>query len=225
MIYSETQIVAAPWELSGNGFILIYRFPEAFIQQAGYLPPFLSDKFAGGWGTVMLMDYHTTPIGAYQELLFVPGMFNVGRRWTYSVTRIYVSTIESVVNGRENWGIPKQLACFEMKNCADNRQQIRISQHGDLFFSASLQVAKPRLPMTTRLLPLRPALIQQTIDQPERTTLLTKPVGSGWMRSAKIDSLTIDDTYFPNIEPFKPIVTINVANFKVNFPIPQVMAY
>ncbi|MEQ8677868.1 MAG: acetoacetate decarboxylase family protein [Aggregatilineales bacterium] len=225
MIHSATQIAAPPWELRGDGFILIYRFPEAFIRRDGNVPRFLSDKFAGGWGTVMLMDYHTSPVGAYRELLFVPGVFDVGRRWTYSVTKIYVSTMASVVNGRENWGIPKQLADFELKQCPDNRQHISVSVDGNPFFSASLRVSAPRLPVTTRLLPFRPALIQQSTDQPEATILLTKPTGSGWVRTAKIETLTVDNTYFPNIEPFKPIVTINVANFTANFPIPKVMVY
>lgn len=221
MMQTETLIRAAPWELSGQAIILIYRFPETFVYADGNIPPFLEDKFAGGWGTVMLVNYETSPVGAYQELLFVPGLFDVGRRWTYSITQIYVSSLPSVVCGQENWGIPKQLAEFTFEESVPNRHRIRVSQNGMPFFEITIHASDFRIPVTTRLLPFRPAIIQQRNND----VLLTKPRGSGWIGSAKLESLTVDERYFPNIEPFKPIVTINVANFTLTFPIPEVMAY
>lgn len=61
------------------------------------------------------------PVGPYDELIYVPGLFSrrprqplrTGRtaaepiEYFPSITRIYVSTDESVYNGRKNWGIPK----------------------------------------------------------------------------------------------------------------------
>ncbi len=54
-------------------------------------------------------------VGPYDELIYVPGLFS--RRspsdqqqpveYFPAITRIYVSTDESVYNGRKNWGIPK----------------------------------------------------------------------------------------------------------------------
>lgn len=221
MMQHETLIRAAPWQLSGQAIILIYRFPEAFVQDEGAIPPFLEGKFAGGWGTVMLVNYETSPVDAYQELLFVPGLFDVGRRWAYSITQIYVSSMASVVSGQENWGIPKQLADFNFEESAPGRRHISVSQNGAQFFEATVRSSDFRIPVTTRLLPFRPAIIQQRNND----VLLTQPRGSGWIGSAKLESLTVDERYFPNIEPFMPIVTINVANFTLTFPIPEVMAY
>lgn len=66
----------------------------------------------------MLIRYTSSPVGPYDELLYVPGRYlyrdgNGTLKKAWRVTKIYVSTEESVVNGRINWGIPKNVANFD----------------------------------------------------------------------------------------------------------------
>jgi acetoacetate decarboxylase len=56
----------------------------------------------------------TSGVGPYQELLFIPGLFHIDGRYTFSISKIYVSTEASVRSGIENWAIPKELADFKI---------------------------------------------------------------------------------------------------------------
>ncbi|KAI0657992.1 hypothetical protein C8Q70DRAFT_253278 [Cubamyces menziesii] len=71
------------------------------------------DAFRGGRGSVTLIRYTDTPIGSYDELSIAPGEFtNPFGQQSHRVTRAYVSSLEAVVNGRHNWGFPRELAEF-----------------------------------------------------------------------------------------------------------------
>ena len=59
----------------------------------------------------MLATYTNTPVGGYDELI-ISQPFNVNGEIVMRVTRIYVSTINTLVNGRENWDVPKVIIFF-----------------------------------------------------------------------------------------------------------------
>src|SRR6187549_840298 len=123
-----TEIKApAPWTLTGDGYIFVYKFSQDFVRSQGLIPPFLQGAYRGGFGAVMLVDYHTSGVGAYRELLFIPGVFEVNGKNYYSITKIYVSTMASVVNGQENWGIPKEVADFDIQRLDDSSERITVS--------------------------------------------------------------------------------------------------
>jgi hypothetical protein len=92
----------APWHLTGKGYILLYKLQRSFIENHGMVPPFLQGKFSGGFGCIMLVDYATSDAGPYEELLFIPGKFHHEGKKLNTISKIYVSTIDSVVNGRRN---------------------------------------------------------------------------------------------------------------------------
>ncbi|KAJ1305154.1 hypothetical protein OPQ81_000188 [Rhizoctonia solani] len=73
--------------------------------------------YQGGLGTIQLMRFYSSPVGPYEELLYVPGRmsYKIGDSAVSgaSITRIYVSSFASLVNGRRNWNAPKHLARFE----------------------------------------------------------------------------------------------------------------
>jgi hypothetical protein len=131
----ENEIACAPWKLTGNGYILLYRFTKAFVAEHGFLADFQKEKFVSGWGAVMLVDYQSSPVGPYHELLFIPGLFSFNKKKVFSISKIYVSTQSSVVNGIENWGIPKEFAEFHWgkKQISD---RIAILKDGVSFFQA-----------------------------------------------------------------------------------------
>ena len=112
---NDVKAYPAPWNLRGKGYIFLYKFKKDFVGQNGNVPSFLDGAFAGGFGSVMLVDYEESDAGPYGELLFIPGKFRFGGQKLDTISKIYVSTMESVVNGRANWGIPKEKADFSFE--------------------------------------------------------------------------------------------------------------
>lgn len=82
------------------------------------MPGSLRASFVGGYGALMLVDYSESNCGPYRELLLIPGSFRVRDKTLASISRIFVSTTESLASGRRNWGIPKELADFSVVTSA-----------------------------------------------------------------------------------------------------------
>ncbi|TVR19064.1 MAG: hypothetical protein EA396_13780 [Anaerolineaceae bacterium] len=209
----------APWELTGSGYIFVFRFNRDFVMGQGFVPDELKGAYRGGLGTVMLVDYHTSPVGAYREMLFVPGLFEQCGQTRYTITKIYVSTIDSVINGQENWGIPKELADFQVESLSEKVERFRMSLDGHVVADLVLESVSPRLPVNTRFLPVRPALIQQHA----RRHLLTAPLARGRVGLASIHSAYVDAQYFPDFGHKRPLLAVRAADFKMTFPVPEVL--
>lgn len=213
---AQPAIVAPPpWSLTGNGYIFLYRFPEVFIRENGFLALYQADGYEGLLGAVMFVDYHTTPVAPYQELLFIPGLFKLGGRRTFSISKIYVSSYESVWNGIENWGIPKELADFSVEKI-DNRTDRLVARHGGApFFEATVQKGRFSFPIATGFFPLK--ITQQLGNE----LLLTKPTAKGKASFGKILDLKIDNTHFPDFKQLRPVAVLSVTGFEMGFPVPE----
>jgi hypothetical protein len=210
----ETKIVPPPWTLHGDGVVIVAHFPESFVREHGFLAHFQRDGYRGYIGTVMLVDYHTSGVGPYRELLFIPGLFSLGGRTTFSISKIYVSTYDSVWNGIENWGIPKELADFNLTTLPDGTRAFEVSQNGKLFFSARVKPWSFRFPVSTGLLP--GFLVTQ---QRRNDLLLTQPEATGKGRLASLKDVAIDPAYFPDIRRGMVLSTITVEDFTMTFPV------
>ncbi|KAH1299444.1 hypothetical protein KXV58_002622 [Aspergillus fumigatus] len=70
---------------------------------------FANQSFIGGLQVCVIVRYLESPIGEYDELLWIPGAFENpwSGKQTYRATRAYVSTGVSLYNGRKNWNVPK----------------------------------------------------------------------------------------------------------------------
>lgn len=67
-------------------------------------PAVKNESFRGGMGMIQIVRYSDTPVGAYDELVLIPGNFAIpaGRRKgkaALRITRIYVSQRETCFNG------------------------------------------------------------------------------------------------------------------------------
>jgi len=116
-----------PWTLEAEAWWILPSIPmpwQAKVLPKGAIDPLEEVRYRdsqatynGGMGTIQLIRYHSSPVGPYDELLYIPGnmSYKVGSTTVsgLSVTRIYVSTVASIVNGRRNWNIPKHLARFD----------------------------------------------------------------------------------------------------------------
>ena len=76
-------------------------------------PAFSAQKeagtYKGGLGLVQIIRYSETPVGAYDELVILPGAFGdaKGKGKDLRITGIWVNLEASLWNGRWNWNIPK----------------------------------------------------------------------------------------------------------------------
>lgn len=218
MSSNTPQVVEAPWQLKGNGYMFLYNFPKNWASKAHFMPVEQRGEFQGGLGTLMLVDYETSNVGPYRELLLIPGKFSWLKYRNYAISRIWVSSESSVVSGRKNWGIPKYRADFHITSKRTRQQcwEVRTPE-GQSFFKADLSYGRLPLPIHTALLPF--PLLQTW----EGRHYLTKFSGYGMGHFAKLENLRINADIFPDITPKKPLIGLRVDPFHIRFPVPQMI--
>ena len=206
--------VPAPWSLVGSGYVVLVKFQRKFIEEKGFIPKTLESSFTGGIGIIMYVDYISSDVGPYQELLFIPGMFSFNNRNYFSITKIYVSTTKSVINGQNNWGIPKEYADFEFveKNSFD---YVRIRKDNHIFAELSFNSYPCSIPCTTTLVP---SGLHTLAHHYKEKTYLTTPKARGAISFAKLTGVTIDESFFPDITQGQILCTVKARNFLMMFP-------
>lgn len=216
----STTIAPAPWSLSGEGLISLYHFPSAFVKQWGFMEAYQQRGYKGGIGALIYMDYQFSNVGPYQELMFIPGLFYLGGKWTFSISKIWVSTPESLFNGQRNWGIPKELADFSKEKLADSRYSLIVSKNNHTFFSASVKAQKLTTPFWSQIIPLT-----RITQLAQHQLLLTKPKASGSIGLASIQNITADADFFPPLQHSKPLISFSVPNFQLHFPFARIIKH
>jgi hypothetical protein len=203
-----------PWSLTGDGYILLYRFPRGF---ASAHSPF--GLYKGGFGAVMLVDYHTTPVGPYHELLFIPGQVAYPGTVGYSISQIVVSTMESVIGGQVNWGIPKGQADFNWVSSAAGGDQVAVCMPGENvpFFEFQARPVGLRFPVTSAILP-------PVVQYRDRKTFITRLQSRGQGQLVRLERLKVDGARFPAVDRFTPLVALKIQGFQMTFPVPKIIA-
>ena len=210
----------APWRLAGDGWILLLELPEAVRHDPRHLPPELRDCPLGGPAIVMFVDYADSPAGPYRELLYIPGRFTLpegGHAW--SVTRIYVSTWESVVNGRRNWGIPKDRADFA-RAPAGGEERVEASVAGRRVAALSLAARGPRLPTHAGLLP---AALRRLVQFHGGQRFDLAPGARGSVRLARVSAMHSDAELFPALERARVRLALKAERFALTFPVAEIV--
>jgi hypothetical protein len=212
----EVPAVPAPWSLRGNGWIVLLRLPRGSPARRAFLPRPLQDTLLAPCSALMLVDYVTAPCGAYRELLFVPGAmrFPDGRRHA-SISRILVSTWDSVVNGRANWGIPKDRAEFSIVR--DGRvDRLALADRGREFATLEFETARgPRLPLRTSWLPASWTTLAQLCDE---QVFYYRPRASACVRPCRLLRWTFDAALFPDLAEATVLASLRVEQFEMQFP-------
>ena len=212
----DIKIAPAPWNLTGNAYVMIYKFSKEFVQENGFLADYQQDRFLGYVGTVMLVNYKTSGVGPYRELLFIPGMFTFDWKKMFSISKIYVSSRESVYNGIENWGIPKEYAVFDWQTNMDGTENISVKIDGKEFFKTTIKKGFLSFPLTTSILPLT------VVQKLRKDLVVTNPTAKGKATLASIKSIEVDKNFFPDLSKVFPLITMKVKDFEMNFNVPLV---
>lgn len=210
---NEVKIFPAPWDLKGSGYIFIYKFKKGYDDKKFNVPDFLSGKYCGGFGSVMLVNYEFSTAGPYQEFLFIPGKYKFKNKKLDTISKIYVSTDESVFNGRKNWGIPKEKANFVFEKSNKFEEKISIILEDETIAEFKLKSKKLKFPVNTKLLPF--PLVQEFEDE----YFYTNFFGKGKGKFSKLEEIYINEKYFPDITKYKPIMVIKVEDFAITFPV------
>ncbi|HEY0638418.1 MAG TPA: acetoacetate decarboxylase family protein [Pseudonocardiaceae bacterium] len=102
-----------PWTLCGQAYVSVWRVPAERL--SGPLPGGLQPLTVGGQvfvGTAWV-DYEPEGLLPYHELVAAV-LVRDGVRPIVTITEIWVDSPTSLAGGRALWGIPKELAQFEM---------------------------------------------------------------------------------------------------------------
>jgi hypothetical protein len=208
------QISPAPWQLKGEGYLMLYRFSNEFLKKEGYITEELKSSLCLNVGLVMLVNYQSSPVGPYGELLFIPGMFHYKGKYYWHISKIYVSSLDSVMNGRTNWGIPKELAEFEFEKLNQGITSAKVKLNGELVFNGQFKDKALGFPLSTALFPF------QFIQPLNGKEYITHPRGSGKAFFSKPLELTTGQGFFPSIDTQTRLACLHIPNFSLAFPNP-----
>lgn len=207
----------APWQLKGRGYIAAIKFDSAKLDDDSFVPAGLKGKRGKGkLAYLMLVDYSESPVGPYYELLFIPGRYQLANGLKrYSISRIFVSSQDSVINGRRNWGIPKDLADFDLQYDEKGGVDASISIDGQPICGLKFEKYSPNFPVTTALVPkgLR-TLVQHWQGQQFEYT----PAAGGWASLAKLTACWSDPKAMIDLSTAKPMFAVATSNFQMTFP-------
>jgi hypothetical protein len=207
-------VAPAPWSLVGKGYIILIKIDPEFVKIKGFVPEALSASFKGRLGVIMYLDYISSDVGPYKELLFIPGMFSIGGKDHFSITKIYVSTMASVINGQNNWGIPKELADFEVVK-EDFIDRIRISKGNHLCAELHFRSYPLSIPVSTSIVP---SWLHTLVHLHQGKKYITIPRARGSISYARFIGATIDGSLFPDFTQERIFCAARVPRFLMVFP-------
>ena len=206
----------APWRLTGSGYVFLIRLPASMTDAEVFTPPALRDKRVGRVAQLMIVDYATSGVGPYRELLVTPGAFQGEDQRFNSVTRIYVSTYDSVVNGRVNWGIPKDVADFSLVKGPDGAEDITVSRGGRPFAELRVQPHGAPFPIWSALLPKAQRTLRQSWGGRVYEIQLA---ARGLARPARIRDCRFDGELFPDLSRGDVLGGVYLPRFTLTFPV------
>ncbi|TGK16545.1 acetoacetate decarboxylase [Leptospira kmetyi] len=182
----------APWNLNGEGFLFPLWAKKDYNREMCFFSDEDSRQYRGGLGSIMLVNYETSDVGPYYELLYIPGNFEYKGESYKRITRIFVSSQKSVEEGILNWAIPKERADFTwMKE--GNLTKISAYRNGKEFFRVVIATKGFSFPVSTKILPY--TLLQKA----PYGYLQTQFIGKGKGRIAKIQEIWSDEAVFPDV--------------------------
>lgn len=218
----EVPLRPAPWDLRGSGWIVLLRLPPGDAARDAFLPAGLAGHGRHPFSTLMFVDYAESGCGPYRELLFIPGVFPFpdGRRHA-TIGRILVSTWDSVVNGRNNWGIPKDRADFDVED-AGGRTRVRVTSEGQEVAELRFEHSRwaPPLPVAAGWLPAR----WRTLAQRFRgQAYYYAPSATGRVRPGRLASWRFGSGLFPGLAGARVLLAQQVVSFRMTFPVATVV--
>jgi hypothetical protein len=205
----------APWRLAGDAYVVALKMPAKVLEEQCFVPESLKGCRLGSYSRMIYVDYKNSPVGPYRELLFDPGRFLFDKRSCRTISRIFVSTQESVVNGLENWGIPKTIAEFETRTLANGWEHITVSAEGAVFAELAFSTVRFGVPFSDRWLP---AKFRTTAQHCGERCYFYAPITRATMKMGRLRESKIDPRMFPDISRGKFALCVRLEDFRMWIP-------
>lgn len=203
---------ATSYSFLGEGYFMLFHFTRKFVEKNGFLSDPLKGKFNGGFGMILYADYKQSDVGSYRALIFIPGQFKIGEKEFYSMTKVFVSSKEALEVGKNNWGITKELADFDVEDIDENTQKISVSKNSDEIVSFTFKSYNPTFPLSTKFIPN--TYFSQIVDNKIYNNEFT---GRGKAKFASLKDFSVNPSLFIDTTTIKHWATVRVDNFKLEF--------
>lgn len=227
---TQSGIFPAPWQLMGNGYVVAVWMPNRnnTVEQSEQA---LSRKIIhkasllGSRGRVQLLifaHYTHSDAGPYDELLHIPQLSHGAVQGYPSIDKIYVSSMASVINGQNNWGIPKQLASFDYHQAATAQATESIKLHTpdqQPIARITFQTSRFKFPVTTALIPAR---LRTLVQDWRGKRFYTAPAASGQASFATVKNWWFDPVHFPDLSQGKVLAACKISDFNMVFPLAKI---
>lgn len=214
----DRSFVPAPWTLTGEAWVVpqLQRVDDV----AAYLPSGCAIVAWRGWtpGGYVCVDYHTSPVGPYREIIFVPALVRRGWRWGFHISHIYVDSAASVAGGRGNWWLPKDLLAFATKKHGSTTLFGADHEGQPIAAGVFTDKGKISLPFSNRWVPLH--LLQAHADQFRRSAFWA--TGRIGVANGTLDLR--DTTLLPRLNQVVRLPLLHVQQFKLRFEAGQDVA-
>lgn len=200
----ETSYPPEPWDLKGLGYVSLWSVPARVLPA---LPPGVRPISLFGRAIVAtaFVDYLPGGLLAYHELLVAP-LVRSGVRPGLSITDIWVDSPASRAGGRELWGIPKELAEFDLTHEPAFHGSARAG--GTLVADARVRPGRvgARLPFPLRGNTLQ-TLNESLASTPLRATGKVRLASASWHVDGPLWWL----------RPYRPFLTVAAVDFGLRF--------
>lgn len=194
----RTEITPAPWHLVGRGAILLTRPPRA---GRGLRTP----------GALAFVDYERSGVDPYLELLYVPRFTHAGGTLGPTIDRIWVTSARSVVSGRANWGIPKDLAAITREASASGSERWQAATtDGAPLASLTLRPRGPAIPV------VKPRAVGRLLQRMDGRLYKTPISVRGRIRLARVEELVLGGV-FSDLHRDQVRLAVLVEHFAMGF--------
>lgn len=207
--------VPAPWTLYGHAFAFLISMPEDDLRDRCFIHPDPSMKRKGRLSVFMYVNYASSDVGAYHELMFIPARYDYGCAAGWTIGKIYVSSMESLVNGRENWGIPKELAEFDCSISHGGSELMQARSGNTTFAKMEFVPFGPSFPVTSSLVP---AFLRTLAHRHNGALNTVAPNLRCTARLGKISRMEFNQEFFPDLTRGRIILGGYLGNFTFVFP-------
>jgi hypothetical protein len=213
---NEVRRAPAPWKLEGDAHVALLWLPpagEARVAEGITLR-------RGGLSILAFLRYHRSDVGPYDELLWLmPWGLRSGTWHRHTVRRIYVSSEASLENGRRNWGMPKELAHFDVQRLGRAAQGVRVTTPAGNVASFVIEPGRHALPITSRPLP---EAVRRLAQVDEQRLLEFAPHVRGRVSRARLSELGADPERFVDVERARVLAAASMMGFELAVPAARV---
>ncbi|MGW0965091.1 acetoacetate decarboxylase family protein [Streptomyces sp. NPDC002516] len=194
-----------PWRLAGQMYLSLWLVPVRELPRVadGTRPVTVAGRGAVGAAWVL---YENDSVLHYNELLRAV-LVRDGHRPRVCITDIWVDNTASMTGGRELWGIPKELADFDIDRTAGLRAGAATEK--DVLATAAFEPGRRipgRWPLTYR--------VAQTLDGALKTSSVRS---RSTVRTARAHWIAQESSPLGELSRRRPLLSLALNDFAIRF--------